>query len=508
MLSEQETSLRKALAAGNPAEVRALIAAGANVRYCEDDGYDALINAVHGRDVLHDAKLIELLELLIANGVSPRGKSAYGESAVRVLSRLGRFDAVRSLLDLGADPDDIAFTPLCEAVAFGTLADVERAIARGPDLEERDHWERTAWIVAVQTGDINTAERLRAAGADVNARGRCSKPAFFYAILNRETEMLRWLLGIGIDVTQTDDFGTTALATAVESGSEEIVRLLLDAGADVNEGAEFRTALQSACSREMALLLLDAGADPLELPHEARRAIVGFPPESDAKLLKVLAREFRKGRARRFGTCNPERMEIPFWTAMIRSGIDANEAKTLCEAERASAAGKDGPVWCAQRFGQSLTVLPDGRIVQIAGEHEDFYDPEFCIYNDVFVHDGAGGVTIFGYPEAVFPPTDFHSATLLGEQIYLIGSLGYRGTRRYGFTPVYRLDTHTFRMETLVTTGQNPGWVHGHRATAIGAGEILITGGTVVEFVQGEEAHSSGPTEFILDIGRLEWRVT
>jgi hypothetical protein len=34
-----------------------------------------------------------------------------------------------------------------------------------------------------------------------------------------------------------------------------------------------------------------------------------------------------------------------------------------------------------QRFGQSLTLLPDCRAVQIGGEHEDWYDADFCIYN-------------------------------------------------------------------------------------------------------------------------------
>ena len=72
-----------------------------------------------------------------------------------------------------------------------------------------------------------------------------------------------------------------------------------------------------------------------------------------------------------------------------------------------------GPVWCAQRFGQTVTLLPDGRAVQIAGEHEDHYDPDFTIYNDVFVHEPDGTIRIFGYPEAVFPPTDFHTATLV-----------------------------------------------------------------------------------------------
>jgi hypothetical protein len=44
------------------------------------------------------------------------------------------------------------------------------------------------------------------------------------------------------------------------------------------------------------------------------------------------------------------------------------------------------------------------------GEHEDFYDPDFCIYNDVFVHERDGSVAIYGYPESVFPPTDYDAS--------------------------------------------------------------------------------------------------
>ena len=65
------------------------------------------------------------------------------------------------------------------------------------------------------------------------------------------------------------------------------------------------------------------------------------------------------------------------------------------------------PGWCADRFGQSLTLLPDGRAVQVGGEHEDHYDPDFCIYNDVFVHGPDGDLAIYGYPADVFPPSDF-----------------------------------------------------------------------------------------------------
>jgi ankyrin repeat protein len=149
-----------ALGTGDPRKIAVLIEAGADIRYQSEHGYDALVNAVHGRDVLHDPHLIELLNLLIANGVSLTGMTTYGESGVRVLSRIGRFDAVQFLLKAGANANDLKLTPLIEAVAFGSLTDVEAVIESGVDLEERDYWERTAWLIAIQIGDIPKAKLL------------------------------------------------------------------------------------------------------------------------------------------------------------------------------------------------------------------------------------------------------------------------------------------------------------------------------------------------------------
>src|SRR5579864_4469871 len=99
-----------------------LTEAGADLRYQTEQGYDALINAAYGRDVLRNPRLPDILKLLISNGVSLRGMTTYGESGIRVLSRIGRFDAVQLLLRAGANPDDVKFTRLTEAVAFGSLA--------------------------------------------------------------------------------------------------------------------------------------------------------------------------------------------------------------------------------------------------------------------------------------------------------------------------------------------------------------------------------------------------
>ena len=131
-----------------------------------------------------------------------------------------------------------------------------------------------------------------------------------------------------------------------------------------------------------------------------------------------------------------------------------------------------GPDWCFQRVGMSKTFMPDGRIICIAGEHEDYYDKDFCIYNDVIVlrpDDGkeyvdmqSGRVEIYGYPEVVFPPTDFHSATLVGDEIYIIGSLGYMDRREGGRTPIAVLDTRDYSIRTVESFGMKPGWVNRH----------------------------------------------
>lgn len=496
--------LRKALAAGDPVAVESLIKRGADLHYRFEKGYGALIDAVHGRDVFLDDRLLDLLRLLIGHQVDLNGISSYGESGLRVLSRLGRFDAVHLLLEAGAEEAQLQWTPLIRAVAIGTLDDIRTLLDAGAPLEDRDWWSRTAWLMVLQTGDLAKAALLAERGANLEAVGHCAKPPLFYPIECHRTAMLRWLLELGFDVERTDEFGTTALIQATEAGFEPGVELLLGAGAQIDREHNGGTALSAAQTRTLAVRLLQAGANPRFLGNEGRRAIVGLPAEPDIGLLTgVKPAEFLRARTRRFGTANPERMAEPFWIGMIRSGVSGYAATTHFKGP--SSMTEEKPVWCAQRFGQSLTVLPDGRVVQIGGEHEDSYDPDFCIYNDVFVHGTDGTIRILGYPEAVFPPTDFHTATLIGDAIYIIGSLGYGGRRDYGRTPVHRLDTRTWQIDRLEASGPSPGWIHGHRATRIGDEEILMTGGEVLTQEGNEEQSTNNPRSFLLNTASLVW---
>src|SRR4051812_11149947 len=89
---------------------------------------------------------------------------------------------------------------------------------------------------------------------------------------------------------------------------------------------------------------------------------------------------YREWRAPRRGAANPERVCNPVWEWLVRTRVNAFLAADHFEEPDAYDAG---PGWCFTRFGRTSTQLPDGRVVKISGEHEDHYDPDFFIYNDV-----------------------------------------------------------------------------------------------------------------------------
>jgi hypothetical protein len=177
---------------------------------------------------------------------------------------------------------------------------------------------------------------------------------------------------------------------------------------------------------------------------------------------KPTKREFLKWRSPVRGKKNPQSMDNPLWQwCILNPELSAYEVGQNFDGPDSFS---NGPCWCFDRLGRATVNLPDGRIVHVGGEHEDHYDPDFYIYNDVVVVDDAE-VQIFGYPESVFPPTDFHTATLVGSNIILIGNLGYPDDRIPGTTQVLKLDTETWQISKMETSGEAPGWIHRHEAS-------------------------------------------
>ena len=216
----------------------------------------------------------------------------------------------------------------------------------------------------------------------------------------------------------------------------------------------------------------------------------------------------------RYGTANPELVENSLWEQSIDEdwsghslrqhfGVDlSGNAFGLKYWHSTYRDGEPGPFWSWQRFGRTSTQLPDGRVIHVAGEHEDSYDPDFCIYNDVMVQYVDGGREFYLYPKDVFPPTDFHTATIVGSKIVLIGSLGYGDLRRHGETQVLTLDIQSLRIDRIATTGEGPGWLSRHIAEKSGETRVLVAGGEVAT----ADTYEPNNSVFELDLSTTTWR--
>ncbi len=544
-----DTALGLAIEHGTLETVEALLEAGANIDYQREGGYDALLDALHSNTMTDGAELLPLVELLLSHNAPLNGESDLGETALTLASEALRFDVVLALLQAGSDARQLGWDNLKFALVLGEVDDVRHELAQNPDLEAVDSCHRTSWLLAVELGDIERIELLHQAGGEIEAQGVRGRRPLMIAAENGDAPVVSWLLERGAQIDAQDELGDTALMIAAQSGATECVRLLLEAGADVTladasgadtldmgvlegfddmlvaldpefaeQNPDFKEnlsqemaalpglrAISKAANLEIVQLLVEAGEELGAISEEMRAELLGLEIDGE---IDCTPEEYLEDKYVYFGDENPEKIDAPFWRAMVKSGASAYRARATFED---TTDHFDDAVWSYQRSGKSITVVPGGRIIEVGGEHEDSFDPDYTIYNDVFAHDGQGNFEIYAYPEEVFPPTAFHSATLAGGHVYLIGNLGYADNREPGTTPVYRLDATTYAIEEVETSGENPGWISRHRAAFHAdkgvAGEIHVWGGDLYSGLEEEqEQWQENDALYVLDLESSVWR--
>lgn len=491
--------LSEALAGGRVAKIEYLLDAGADLHFTHPHNYEAMLYLFHGRDIRRDEDLLPAARLLLARGAAPNPVSTYGESPFRRAVSTGRFDLVQFFLEAGVTPQTADWSELILVLLFGTTAKLRSLLSVGADLDVTDQFGLTPFHLAVLLGEVEKATLLVEAGADWTRPTDHGQSAAGLAIGAGRPKMLAWLLSLGVDPEAQDDlYRQNLVQIAIANRSPRCLEMLLAAGASPRPVNDYgQKAIEEAHDLASVRLLLAAGEDLQDAPLEIRHAFLGL---DDTGILDVSSAEYEAGKRHRYGRQNPEQIAEPFWEAMVRTRLPAWAARSAFDDRPR---GIDKPVWCNQRFGQTITALSDGRFVEIGGEHEDWYDVDFCIYNEVIVYAEGATPLIFGYPSSVFPPTDFHTATLVGDFIYIVGNLGYLEARKAGETPVYRLDTSNWRIERLDTTGSNPGWISRHEAILVDEQVIMVSGGKVWT---ADNRYLEQPGDFVLNLDRLTWR--
>ena len=160
---------------------------------------------------------------------------------------------------------------LLEAAGRGDLAAVNRLIAAGADLEQRDGQRQTPLLLAVAGNHVAVAKALLAAGASPNAQAANQDTPWLLAGASGRTEIIAAMLPLKPDLTIRNRYGGNALIPACERAHVETAKLLLTSGIDVNHvnNLGWNCLLEIVIlgdggprHQQVARLVLDAGADP------------------------------------------------------------------------------------------------------------------------------------------------------------------------------------------------------------------------------------------------------
>ena len=233
---------------------------------------------------------------------------------------------LRDLLEAGADPtkpdDETGEPPLLTATRRRRLDAVRILLDAGADLEGRDAFGKTAWVHAARRGFTEVADVLEAAGASTHTT---SSDRLAIALSAGDLAEARRILATHPDCAHTGNREEDRLlADMAGREATEPVVLLIEAGADLTTpGLDGGTPLHQAAwfgQPANARILLDAGA-PLDV----------FDPVHDSSPLHwaVHGSRFSGGAAER----------QPAYVELTRMLLDAG-SRTTYPPEWAAAASR------------------------------------------------------------------------------------------------------------------------------------------------------------------------
>jgi ankyrin repeat protein len=252
---ELDAKLLQAAQKANPADVRTLLAQGADPNARTADGSTPMIYAAHSGDVA------SVQALLGAKG-DPNLANRYGVAPMHEAALRADAGLLRALVDGGANVD-LALpqgeTPLMLASRTSGVDAVRLLIEHGANVNVVERWQgQTPLMYAAAHDRGEVAAALIAAGADVNARTPVNdlpdrKPAVRYfveipsagltpvmfAARHGAVSALRVLIKAKADLDARTPEGFPAVVIALDNLHFDAAKVLVEAGASADGGGLF-----------------------------------------------------------------------------------------------------------------------------------------------------------------------------------------------------------------------------------------------------------------------------
>ncbi|XP_018903045.2 LOW QUALITY PROTEIN: uncharacterized protein [Bemisia tabaci] len=254
---------------GNLSITEMLMRSGADINYCNFQGYTALHRAAeHNRkDIIHfllkngaavnspsgsenhktyylsrtpsplsiaaRKGLLEIVKTLIEFGANINALSANESSPIFEACKKGRFKVAQLLLQHGATPDSkfVDETPLSICAQKGYLSVLQVLIKFNATVDIADSRGRTPLYRASEQGYVRIVKKLLETGAAINVRTECGETPLSIAAKNGHLKTVKILLKFGAAIDIIDTKGNSPLFKASSNGHIKVVRLLLKHGA-------------------------------------------------------------------------------------------------------------------------------------------------------------------------------------------------------------------------------------------------------------------------------------
>lgn len=176
------------------------------------------------------------LDGMLTAGADINAKDERGITPLMYTAWVGSTDAMKLLLDRGADPNLINSTGSTALMLSATeIAKVRLLIGRGANVNLASARGRTAlFLAAMADRSADIVRLLIAAGADVKVVDGMKMTVLHAAALGNDADTVRLLIDAGVNVDARDFQEYTSLIYAASNANLAMVQLLLAKGADVN----------------------------------------------------------------------------------------------------------------------------------------------------------------------------------------------------------------------------------------------------------------------------------
>ncbi|MEM1221289.1 MAG: M56 family metallopeptidase [Verrucomicrobiota bacterium] len=182
----------------------------------------------------------ESISLWIKTRVEQVKKKREDETSLVRAAAKNNLEKINRLLDAGVNINCVSAkkpdTPLVVAARFGKIEAVRLLLERGAEVDLPRHpgWDYTALCLAK---DVPTAELLKSYGANVHAKlYKRDVSILTYVARWNDVDQVHWFLNQGLDPHMISDNNETLL---FDAGNGKTMRLLLEKGLDPNHKNDF-----------------------------------------------------------------------------------------------------------------------------------------------------------------------------------------------------------------------------------------------------------------------------